>query len=73
MSALAVLRAKAFLFSSRDENIRRSKMARKALCVGINQFRNYPNNGLNGCVNDVKDKASVLTDFLGFTSWTSSR
>lgn len=43
-------------------------MARKALCVGINQFRNYPNNGLNGCVNDVKDKASVLTDFLGFTS-----
>jgi len=48
-------------------------MARKALCVGINQFRNYPNNGLNGCVNDVKDKASVLTDFLGFTSWTSSR
>jgi metacaspase-1 len=43
-------------------------MARKALCVGINQFKNYPNNGLNGCVNDVKDMASVLTDFLGFTS-----
>jgi metacaspase-1 len=43
-------------------------MARKALCVGINQFKNYPNNGLNGCVNDVKDMASALTDFLGFTS-----
>ena len=43
-------------------------MARKALCVGINQFKNYLNNGLNGCVNDVKDMASALTGFLGFTS-----
>jgi hypothetical protein len=43
-------------------------MARKALCVGINQFKNYPNNGLNGCVNDVNDMVSVLTGFLGFTN-----
>ncbi len=43
-------------------------MARKALCVGINHFKNYPNNGLNGCVNDVNDMVSVLTGFLGFTN-----
>jgi hypothetical protein len=43
-------------------------MVRKALCVGINQFQNYPNNGLNGCVNDVHDMTALLTDFLGFTS-----
>jgi len=28
--------------------------SRKALCVGINQFKNYPNAALQGCVNDAK-------------------
>jgi hypothetical protein len=42
-------------------------MARKALCVGINKFKNFPNNGLNGCVNDVKAMTAALTDFFGFT------
>ncbi len=40
---------------------------RKALCVGINKFRHYPQAELRGCVNDVKDMTSVLKRFLGFT------
>lgn len=42
-------------------------MTRKALCVGINKFKNFPRNNLRGCVNDVKDMAAILTDFFGFT------
>lgn len=42
-------------------------MARQALCVGINKFKNFPRNNLRGCVNDVKDMAAILTDFFGFT------
>ena len=40
---------------------------RRALCVGINNFKNYPSAALQGCVNDAHDMASVLKDFLGFT------
>jgi hypothetical protein len=40
---------------------------RKALCVGINVFKNYPSAALQGCVNDANDMASVLKEFIGFT------
>ncbi|MDD5297922.1 MAG: caspase family protein [Rhodocyclaceae bacterium] len=41
---------------------------RRALCVGINIFKNLPAaNYLQGCVNDAHDMAGVLKDFLGFT------
>ena len=41
---------------------------RRALCVGINQFKNLPQgNWLNGCVNDAQDMASVLHDLFGFS------
>jgi hypothetical protein len=42
--------------------------SRRALCVGINNFQNYPSAALQGCVNDAKDMASLLKEFLGFTS-----
>ena len=41
-------------------------MAKKALCVGINDFKNFPEQALQGCVNDVKDMTGILKDFLGF-------
>ena len=41
---------------------------RKALCVGINNFKNYPGSALQGCVNDAKDMASLLQQYLGFTA-----
>jgi hypothetical protein len=41
---------------------------RRALCAGINKFKNYPSAALQGCVNDTRDRTSVLKDFLGFTS-----
>jgi metacaspase-1 len=41
---------------------------RKALCVGINQFANYPQSALQGCVNDAHDMGHLLKDLLGFTS-----
>lgn len=37
-----------------------------ALCVGINQFRNYPAATLRGCVNDAEDMAALLKDFFGY-------
>jgi hypothetical protein len=40
--------------------------SRRALCVGINQFQNYPGNNLNGCVNDANQMIGVLKQFLGF-------
>ncbi len=40
---------------------------KKALCVGINNFKNYPSASLNGCVNDANDMSSLLKDLLGFT------
>jgi hypothetical protein len=39
---------------------------RRALCVGINQFKNYPGSALQGCVNDAQAMTGVLTSFLGF-------
>jgi hypothetical protein len=39
---------------------------KKALCVGINNFKNYPGSALNGCVNDANDMSSLLKDLLGF-------
>ena len=41
---------------------------KKALCVGINKFRNYPSENLQGCVNDANEMSAVLIDLLGFTS-----
>jgi hypothetical protein len=43
------------------------KMAKKALCVGVNNFKNYPSATLQGCVNDANDMKSILKEFLGFT------
>jgi hypothetical protein len=31
-------------------------MGRKALCVGINDFKNYPSAALQGCVNDARER-----------------
>jgi metacaspase-1 len=42
-------------------------MGKKALCVGINNFKNYPGAALQGCVNDANDMKGILKDFLGFT------
>jgi metacaspase-1 len=41
-------------------------MAKKALCVGINKFKNYPSSALQGCVNDANDMTGILKDFMGF-------
>jgi len=41
---------------------------RRALCVGINKYQNYPSAALQGCVNDVQDMKSALTKHLGFTA-----
>jgi len=38
----------------------------RALCVGVNVFKNYPDATLQGCVNDARDMAMVLKDFLKF-------
>lgn len=43
-------------------------MAKKALCVGINKFKNYPSAALQGCVNDANDMKGVLVDVLGFSA-----
>ncbi len=42
-------------------------MAKKALCVGVNNFKNYPSATLQGCVNDARDMKSILKEYLGFT------
>lgn len=44
-----------------------SSSKRKALCVGINQFQNYPSAALRGCVNDANDMAALLQELLRFT------
>jgi metacaspase-1 len=38
----------------------------KALCVGINVFKQRPDATLQGCVNDARDMTGILKDFLGF-------
>jgi hypothetical protein len=40
---------------------------RRALCVGINQFQNYPGSNLQGCVNDASQMIGVLKQLLGFS------
>ena len=40
----------------------------KALCVGINTFKNLPAATLNGCVNDANDMASLLKEKRGFSA-----
>ncbi len=40
---------------------------RRALCVGINHYKNYPGSALQGCVNDVDDMVDILKKYLGFT------
>ena len=39
---------------------------KKALCVGINNFKNFPSAALQGCVNDANDMSSLLQKLLGF-------
>lgn len=39
---------------------------RRAICVGINQYKNFPEATLNGCVNDAQEMASILKTHLGF-------
>jgi metacaspase-1 len=39
---------------------------KKALCVGINNFKNYPASALQGCVNDANDMSALLQKLLGF-------
>jgi hypothetical protein len=47
-------------------------MARKALCVGINEFASLPQTSwLYGCVNDAKDVAAALKKY-GFTARTTT-
>ncbi len=41
-------------------------MAKRAICVGINKFANYPQFALNGCVNDAADMAALCKQVLGF-------
>jgi hypothetical protein len=43
-----------------------SKMAKKALCVGINDYP-FEGNDLKGCVNDAKGWAAMLTGHFGFS------
>ena len=40
---------------------------RRALCVGINNFKNYPASQLQGCVNDANDMEALLKKWSGFT------
>jgi hypothetical protein len=40
--------------------------SRKALCVGINKFKNYPSATLQGCVADANDMSALLQKLLGF-------
>ncbi|MFH1116391.1 MAG: caspase family protein [Pseudomonadota bacterium] len=42
-------------------------MGKRALCVGINHFANYPGAALRGCVNDAHDMKDTLKSLLGFT------
>jgi len=45
---------------------------RRALCVGINLFKNYPGSTLHGCVNDANQMIGVLTKLLGFSGTTGT-
>jgi hypothetical protein len=39
---------------------------RKALCVGINKFKNYSSSNLQGCVNDATQMSGLLKALVGF-------
>ena len=41
-------------------------MAKQAICVGINRFKNYPQFELQGCVNDARDMVAYCRKKLGF-------
>ena len=41
-------------------------MAKKALLVGVNKYKYV--RPLNGCVNDVRNMADILTNFYDFLS-----
>jgi len=41
-------------------------MSYRALCTGINLYKNYPQATLHGCVNDAHQMSGILTKFLGF-------
>jgi hypothetical protein len=41
---------------------------RIALCVGINQFKNFPQAALQGCVADADSMSALLQKFLGFST-----
>ncbi|MEI7933778.1 MAG: caspase family protein [Chlorobiaceae bacterium] len=36
------------------------------MCVGINNFKNFPGAALQGCVNDANDMSALLQNLLGF-------
>jgi metacaspase-1 len=38
---------------------------KRALCVGINKYKNFPSAELQGCVNDVMDMEAILTKYWG--------
>lgn len=40
---------------------------KRALCIGINNFENFPQYALRGCVNDANNMAIILKQYLGFT------
>ena len=42
--------------------------AKRALCVGINNFKNYPGAQLNGCVNDANSMHDMLVKHSGFAA-----
>ncbi|MCX9158189.1 caspase family protein [Niveibacterium sp. 24ML] len=42
--------------------------AKRALCVGINTFKNYPGAQLNGCLNDVASMQDMLIKQFGFAA-----
>jgi hypothetical protein len=41
---------------------------RRALCVGINNFKNFPSAALQGCVADANAMSALLQKLLGFQS-----
>ena len=43
-------------------------MTRRALCIGINRFRDRDAPPLNGCVNDAQNIAALLHGSFGFGS-----
>jgi hypothetical protein len=55
--------------SARLTRMKEDTMAgRKALCVGINKFKNLPSATLQGCVPDAENMTLLLEKLLGFAS-----